>query len=748
MSEAVPGVVPLVSVIVPARQAAHTLPACLSAILASEGPVLELIVVVDGPSADGTASVAEAHGARVIQLPERLGPAGARNAGAAASEGDILVFVDADVAVRPDAIALLVRSFDDPPVAAVFGSYDREPSRLTVASQYKNLLHHFVHQAGRERANTFWSGLGAVRREAFDGIGGFDSARYRRPSIEDIDLGHRLREAGREIRLVKSAQGSHLKLWTAFGIFRTDLFDRALPWTELILRAGRMPTDLNLAPRHRVGVAATGVLIASLFGTAVNARFIYVALAALLVAVAAGADVFRFFVRERGLAFAVLSVPLHLSYYAASGLGFGMGLFRHAAGPIPVRGFLETRRIFTNTSVLALGEVAARGFSFLATVHVARVLGAAGFGRIELASALVLYVGVLSTFGLDIVGTMRVAVDPDRARVLARTITSLRVALCCVMTAALLSLTWVVPRFAGIRMLLLLTTIPIFAESLSLAWLFQGLERMKRIAAVGILGQAAYAAGVFAFVKRPEDILRVPVVSGFGAAVASGALGIVAWRALRRLPGERVPGLTRSLLVEAAPLAAITAAGIVNYNADVILLGVLGDDRHVGIYRAAGRIAGVVQMLGAAFSTAVFPSLARESRVKENLRSALDWAIRTSAMAWVVGAAVLIAAAPVLLRWTFGVSYEEATRTLRLLFLAAAVVGVRAQYRSALVVLRQTRRNLPPTLWAAGTSVLLNLLLIPRFGLLGMALATIFSETLMLVLMRREVALALRNAPS
>ncbi|MEO8189930.1 MAG: glycosyltransferase [Acidobacteriota bacterium] len=743
-----PGAPATVSVVVPARQAAHTLPDCLSAILASTPSPLEIVVVVDGPCTDGTAKVAEAHGARVLQLPERLGPAGARNAGVAAAAGAILVFIDADVAVRPDAIRLLVASFEEPGVDAVFGSYDREPSRLTVASQYKNLLHHFVHQGGREAAHTFWSGLGAVRRDAFERIGGFDSARYRRPSIEDIDLGHRLREAGSEIRLVKLAQGSHLKLWTAFGIFKTDLFDRALPWTELILRAGRMPTDLNLALRHRIGVAATAVLIASLFGTAVNPGFIYLAAAALLVAVVAGGDVFRFFVRERGLLFAVLSVPLHLSYYAASGLGFGMGLFRHAAGPMPARGILETRRIFTNASVLAAGEVAARGFSFLATVHVARVLGASGFGRIELASALALYVGVLSTFGLDLVGTMRVAVDPDRARTLARTVASLRVALCAVMTAVLLALTWLVPRFAGIRILLLLTTIPIFAESLSLAWLFQGLERMKRIAAVGILGQAVYAAGVFALVRRPEDILRVPVVSGLGAAVAAAALGIVGWRVLRRLPAERAPGLTRELLVEAAPLAAITAAGIVNYNADVIIMGMLGDERHVGLYRAAGRISGVFQMLGAGFSTAVFPSLARESRVKENLRSALDWAVRTSAMGWIVAAALLIAAAPLILRWTFGPSYFEATRTLRLLFLAAAVVGVRAQYRSALVVLRETRRNLAPTLWAAAASIVLNLLLIPRIGLLGMALATIFSETLMLVLIRREVGLALRSVPS
>ena len=67
--------------------------------------------------------------------------------------------------------------------------------------------------------------------------GGYDAVRYTRPSIEDVEFGHRLRDSGRRILLVKSAQGSHLKRWLPVGVFRTDLFDRAIPWTELILSA-------------------------------------------------------------------------------------------------------------------------------------------------------------------------------------------------------------------------------------------------------------------------------------------------------------------------------------------------------------------------------------------------------------------------------------------------------------------------------------------------------------------------------
>ena len=100
-----------------------------------------------------------------------------------------------------------------------------------------------------------------------------------------------------------------------------------------------------------------------------------------------------------------------------------------------------------------------------------------------------------------------------------------------VATAVLLLLTLVVPRFAEIRILLMLTSITVFMGALSLDWLFQGLERMKRVAAVGILGQGVYTLGVLLFVKTQAHILRVPLASAAGAAVASGTLGVVAWRA-------------------------------------------------------------------------------------------------------------------------------------------------------------------------------------------------------------------------
>ncbi len=72
-------------------------------------------------------------------------------------------------------------------------------------------------------------------------MSGFDAS-YKRPAIEDIELGYRLRHAGRRILLDRDLRVKHLKKWTFWGLLKTDVLDRGIPWTELILRDQRCPT--------------------------------------------------------------------------------------------------------------------------------------------------------------------------------------------------------------------------------------------------------------------------------------------------------------------------------------------------------------------------------------------------------------------------------------------------------------------------------------------------------------------------
>lgn len=314
-----------ISVIVPVYNGGDYLFQCLYSLSKATPPLHEIIVVPDGCT-DGSAQVAQQFGMKVLTLSQRRGPAQARNFGAQAAQGDILFFLDADVVIHPDAIRQVEATFrNDPQLTALFGSYDDEPGEKNFLSQYKNLFHHYVHQISREDASTFWSGCGAIRRKIFLGLGGFDES-YRNPCIEDIELGYRLKQAGYRIRLSKELRVKHLKRWNIRSLLKSDFFDRALPWTELILRDRSFINDLNLRISSRLSVMLTYGFLAALAGGYWWSGSFVAAGALALLLIIIGMPMYRFFLRKRGFWFMIGTIPWHGLYFFYCGLAFAIGL--------------------------------------------------------------------------------------------------------------------------------------------------------------------------------------------------------------------------------------------------------------------------------------------------------------------------------------------------------------------------------------------------------------------------------------
>jgi glycosyltransferase involved in cell wall biosynthesis len=323
-----PATAPPLSVIVPAYNAAATLAECLEALAGVCGPGDEILVVDDG-STDATAEIARQAGARVVETHGRGGPAAARNLGARETSGEILFFVDADVVVHTEAVRR-VRAALEGDAAAVFGSYDDHPRASGIISRYRNLLHHWTHQQATGEPNTFWAGLGAVRRRAFEAVGGFDEARYPVPSIEDIELGYRLRKAGFRIELDKQLQGAHLKRWTLSGVIRTDVTCRAIPWTRLLRERDLRSFDLNLDLRQRIAGGLTLLSAVSVPAAVWRPEILWLTAALLLPVLWINRALYAFFARTGGPAFAAACVPLHLLYYLYSTLSYAYVLLTPA----------------------------------------------------------------------------------------------------------------------------------------------------------------------------------------------------------------------------------------------------------------------------------------------------------------------------------------------------------------------------------------------------------------------------------
>jgi glycosyltransferase involved in cell wall biosynthesis len=330
---------PRLSVIVPVFNGRLQLPRCLEALRGSRYTDFE-VIVVDDCSTDNTRQIVERSGARYLRTPWNMGPGGARNIGVRHAHGEIVVFVDADVVVAPDTLALIAADFEQHRhLAAVFGSYDESPAWPDFLSQYKNLMHHYVHQIASEQAASFWAGCGAMRREIFEAFGGFDTERYPDPSIEDIDLGFRVARAGHAIRLNKEIQVKHLKKWTVRGLLRADILLRAAPWARLILESRTLPRDLNLTWDARistilVGLLVAGVLLAPAAAMGLLPMLAPGALAAamtvtLALLVTLNWRVYRWFAGRRGWWFTLGAMLAHWAYFFYSGVTFALCWLAH-----------------------------------------------------------------------------------------------------------------------------------------------------------------------------------------------------------------------------------------------------------------------------------------------------------------------------------------------------------------------------------------------------------------------------------
>jgi GT2 family glycosyltransferase len=213
---------PRIRVVIPARFGMSTMPSCLSAIRKSKDVFLEIVIVNDGGN-PGLEALAREHGALVRHTSGGEGAGPARNLGAVGFETGILVFVDADVAVDPRALARLIEPLRTHGAHASVGSYSDSTEGMNFAEAYKELYlaHTYGSNPGWLR-NQFWTALGAIRADVFTESGGFHQA-YRGSGSEDVELGVRLTNANKRVFAVPEATGRHMAKRTVVSTIQNDL---------------------------------------------------------------------------------------------------------------------------------------------------------------------------------------------------------------------------------------------------------------------------------------------------------------------------------------------------------------------------------------------------------------------------------------------------------------------------------------------------------------------------------------------
>jgi GT2 family glycosyltransferase len=323
--------VPVLSVVVPVHDAAASLPPLLASLEASAFPRASWeLVVVDDASSDESAALAAAHCDVLIRLTGTpRGPSYARNRGAEVARGAYLLFLDADVVVEPETLERTVARLEaDPGLAAVTGVYGHVTPARTLASSYRTAFDHFQQVRSAGEVDSFFGACGAVRRSAFLDAGMYDEWRFARPQIEDVELGHRLREAGHRIVLDPGISVTHGRRWTVGSLLRDEFVHRTVPGVRVLgprWNVFRAPTLRGAKWQYSTMLASVVVAAFLVMQLVLGGVWWLGAVPATGVMLALEWPLLATFARLRGIAFVVVAAPLHLLITATNGVAYAWG---------------------------------------------------------------------------------------------------------------------------------------------------------------------------------------------------------------------------------------------------------------------------------------------------------------------------------------------------------------------------------------------------------------------------------------
>jgi O-antigen/teichoic acid export membrane protein len=389
---------------------------------------------------------------------------------------------------------------------------------------------------------------------------------------------------------------------------------------------------------------------------------------------------------------------------------------------------------FKNVVRLAVGDLVAKATSFFAFVYLARVLGVANFGVLEFAGSVLAYLLLVADAGLEMWSTREAANAADVSALAARVL-PLRLLLASVSFLIWLAVLPLFPAYPYLRTVLLIYGLSVFAAAVNLKWVFTGQQKMTGAAGGLVLAQVLFAGLVVIFVHTPGALLWVPVFRLVSD--AASAVYFAVW--FRREYGGAGLKLTLraagGVLRPAITIGGSLAMGLLNYNFDSVLLGFLRGPKIVGWYNAAYKLQLVGISVALSYFAGLFPVLSRTYAAN---REEFRQVVRGTVELWLGSVVPLVVVgtflATPIIRFLFGPAYDSSAAPFRILVWSAALVVLRWVYMDSLRATGHQNLDLRCAITSAALNVGLNILLIPRFGMLGAASATVFADLVWFVM--------------
>jgi len=387
------------------------------------------------------------------------------------------------------------------------------------------------------------------------------------------------------------------------------------------------------------------------------------------------------------------------------------------------------RRVVKNFLSLSVAEFILRFVSFLIVVYLARILGPENFGKIGWARGILTFFMLIPNLGLVTLGVREVARNKDDINIYAGNIIALRLVLAFFSFGLLLIFVSLIHKPIQIKYLITFYGFILFSYALSIGWLFQGIERMEFIGISKISMMFFYAASIFILVKNPGQLLLIPCLWFLGNFISVVFLMYIFVKKFGKISLKFNFSFWKSLLKRALPMGAASMMIPIYYNFDIVMLGFIKGEKVVGLYSAAYRIILFIWTFIPIFVNVIFPSMSRYYKDSEKkLQTLIISSTKLlSVVALPLGVGGMILTRPIM-GFLYGEEFSGGVIAFQILIWSVVIICIRCIYEHSFLACNKEKRYLFGVIWGALTNIVLNLILIPRFGLKGAAVATVIGN--------------------
>lgn len=387
------------------------------------------------------------------------------------------------------------------------------------------------------------------------------------------------------------------------------------------------------------------------------------------------------------------------------------------------------RRIVRNFLSLLSAQLISRFIFFLAIVYLARVLGPEDFGKINFVQAVILYFMLITNLGLTTLGTREVARDKNKTNDYVYNIVTLRLTLALFSFCLLVVFSFLVGKLTEVRYLLIVFGFSLFPSALLIEWVFKGKERMGFIGISRAIDKLSYGVLIYILIKGPQHLWLIPWLWVVAATVASGFLIYVFISQFGKIKLSFNFSFWKSMLGVALPMGLAWMMIQIYNNFDTIMLKFIKGDEVVGWYNAAYKIIWFIFMLGGLYIVTIFPVISKfykESSEKLQILLSLSAKLMIT-IGLPLGVGGVILGKPII-RFFYGIEYDNGIIAFQILIWYVSISLICMVYANSLLACNREKKYAIGVTLAAATNLILNIFLIPPFGLMGAAIATVAAE--------------------